>query len=199
MLYKNRSKFDNISQKIGKSMSGLGIHPDAFTLLSLIFAIITAYIISQEMFLIASVFFVITAFLDIIDGSVARAAGKATKNGAYLDTITDRYVEFFVLVGFLFVEFPSYFIPSYGWIFLILFGGMMTTYAKAAAKEKGLTEKEINGGILERSERLILIFIGLLLAPINILVLTFVIIILAVLTNITAFQRIYKALQNRGL
>jgi phosphatidylglycerophosphate synthase len=53
--------------------------------------------------------------------------------------------------------------------------------------------------MLERSERLILIFVGLLFAPFSIAILMIIIIILAVLTNITAMQRIYKALKSRRL
>lgn len=196
MLYKNREKFDTFSLKIGKALSICGIHPNVFTGLSLIFALITAFLISQEMFLIASFFFMITAFLDLADGSVARATKKATKIGAYLDTITDRYVEFILLTGFLFIKFPSFLIPNYLWIFLILFGSMMTTYSKAAAREKNLTKNELRGGALERSERLILLLIGLLLSAANKLFLAFVILILAILTNITALQRIYAAVRS---
>jgi hypothetical protein len=69
----------------------------------------------------------------------------------------------------------------------------MTTYAKSAAKEKGVVYQELKGGLLERAERMIILFIGILLASVQPLFLTYVIIILAVLSNISALQRIWAA------
>ena len=69
----------------------------------------------------------------------------------------------------------------------------MTTYVKAAAKEKELVEKELKGGLLERAERLIILFIGILLAYFDKFYLTYIIVVLAVLTNISALQRIIIA------
>ena len=73
----------------------------------------------------------------MVDGAVARVTKTASKFGAYLDTIVDRYVEAIIAFGLLFAALPGFYIPAYAWIFLYLFGGMMTTYAKAAAKEGG--------------------------------------------------------------
>ena len=140
-------------------------------------------------------FFIIASFIDIIDGSVARVTESVTELGAYLDTIMDRYVEGIIIFGLLFIDLPQIFVPSYIWIFLYFFGGIMTTYAKAAAKEKNLVETEIRGGLLERAERLIILFIGILLAHFNPIWLSITIIILAFLTNVTAVQRIYIAIR----
>ena len=76
-----------------------------------------------------------------------------------------------------------------------LFGSMTITYAKAAAKEKELTKKEISGGLLERPERMILLFIGIVSAYFSPLYLTYVLVLLAVLVNITALQRIRIAVK----
>ena len=78
----------------------------------------------------------------------------------------------------------------------------MTTYSKAAAKEKELSKAELPGGILERPERMILLFLGIILAIFSTQYLTYMIIVLAVLANITALQRISIAIksakQNKG-
>jgi phosphatidylglycerophosphate synthase len=77
-----------------------------------------------------------------------------------------------------------------------MFGSVVTTYAKAAAKEKDLVNQELKGGLLSRAERLILIFIALILAAIysdyNYTVV--VLFIIAILANFTAVQRIYSAI-----
>lgn len=193
MLFERRQKFKNLSVKIGILFSRLRLSPNQWTLISLLPALAAAYYISQSAFLEAAILFIIASFIDLVDGSVARVTGHATVLGAYLDTIVDRYIEFFIIVGLFFVALPSFILPAMFWILIYLFGGMMTTYAKAAAKEK--LDREVKGGFLERAERLIILFIGVLLAIYEPLYLTYVIVLLAVLTNISALQRIGKALR----
>jgi archaetidylinositol phosphate synthase len=195
MLAEKRSKFDKLSMTIGKIFSKTGISPNGFTLLTIVSAVITFYFLVIEDFLTAALFILITGFLDFIDGSVARFLGKSTRFGAYLDTIVDRYVEAVIIFAFLFIALPSFYLPATVWVFLYLFGSLMTTYSKAAAKEKGLIQNELNTGIIERGERFIILFIGVLLAAYEKTFLLYVIIILAAFTNITALQRIFTVLR----
>ncbi|MFH1978558.1 MAG: CDP-alcohol phosphatidyltransferase family protein [Candidatus Aenigmatarchaeota archaeon] len=188
-LYKKRKKFDSHSKKLGSFFSKFGLSPNQWTMVGFIPAIITAYFLYVGSLSLAALFFIITIVVDVIDGSVARHMGKSTKLGAYLDTVVDRYVELIIIIGLLFVSMPVILLPMYAWIFLFLFGSMMTTYVKAAAVEKGLTTKEIKGGLLERTDRMVILLIGLLLGIVNPLYLSYVIILLAILTNISALQR----------
>jgi len=194
-LYEGRDKFKGLSVKIGMLFSKIPLSANQWTIISLVPAVIALYFLVKEQFLAAGVLFIASAFLDLVDGAVARVTGTVSKFGAYLDTIVDRYVEAIIIFGLLFASLPEFVIPIYAWVLLYLFGGMMTTYAKAAAKEKEIiTEgKELKGGLLERAERLIILFIGILLAAFNPLFLTYVVALLAVLTNLSALQRIWKA------
>ena len=193
MLYEQRERFKGLSIKVGMIFSKIPLSPNQWTLLSLVPALAAAFFLAKEKFLEAAFFFAFAAFIDLIDGSVARVLGRPTKFGAYLDTITDRYVEFMIIFGMFFASLPSFYFSASAWLFLYLFGSMMTTYAKSAAKEKELVEKELKGGILERAERLVLLFIGIILASANSLWLVYILAVLAVLANITAMQRILKA------
>ena len=195
MLYKNRQKFEQVSVKVGIAFSKIPLTPNQWTVLSLPPALIALYCLTQGNFLAAGAFFITSSFLDMVDGAVARVTGKASKFGAYLDTIVDRYVEAIVLFGLLFVGLPEFYIPAYAWIFAYLFGAMMTTYAKAAAKEKEIFERgqELKGGLLERAERLIILFVGVIAAAFNPMWLTYTIAGLAVLANASALQRMIIA------
>lgn len=192
-LYKNREKFSNLSIKIGIIFSKLGMSPNQWTMITLIPTFIALYFLIMQNFIIAAAFFLFASFIDLIDGSVARVTGKVTKKGAYLDTIIDRYVEFIIIIGLFMIPLPGFYMPATFWLFLYLFGSMMTTYAKASAKEKELTAKELRGGILERAERLIILFAGIIIAAYSLLWLTMIIAALAILANITALQRITNA------
>jgi len=95
----------------------------------------------------------------------------------------------------LFLPLPKILLPAYVWIFLILFGSLITTYAKAAAKEKELVKQELKGGLLSRAERIILLIISLILGIFNVSWMTYLLIAIALLTNFTALQRINSAIK----
>ncbi|MFA4906819.1 MAG: CDP-alcohol phosphatidyltransferase family protein [archaeon] len=202
MLYAIREKFSRISKAIGKAFSGTGLSPNQLSLISIPLALITVALIILQSFWLAALFLIITAFWDLVDGAVARETGKATKFGGYLDGVVDKYVETIIALSLLFVPLPAFFVPAAFWIALYVFGEMNTTYAKAAAVEKGASKTEIRGGILERPERTIILLIGILLASFGLAYLTYIIVILAVLSNVTVLQRILLAhkasLNNRG-
>jgi len=195
-LYKRREKFGGFSVKVGIAFSKVGLKPNHWTLLTLIPTFIALWFLIKEAFLPAALFFIIASFLDMVDGAVARVTGTVSKLGAYLDTVVDRYVEIIILFGLLFASLPGLYLPAYAWVFLVMVGGLLTTYVKAAAKEKNLTgDQELKGGILERAERLLILFVGILLAAIQPIYLTYVLIVLAALANISALQRIWIAVK----
>jgi archaetidylinositol phosphate synthase len=195
MLYSKREKFNKLSTKIGVIFRRLGLSPNQWTVLSIVPVIISLFYLINENFLMAMLFIIIASFFDLIDGSVARVTKSVTKKGAYLDTIMDRYIEFVIILGLFFVSLPSCILPLGFWLFLYLFGSMMTTYGKAAAKEKGLVKMELKGGFTERAERMIILIIGIALAYFDTVYLTYIIVILAVLSNLTALHRISLALR----
>jgi len=196
-FYKNRQKFENLSVKIGIMFSKIPISPNKWTIISLVPAILAAYFLAKDLFLYAATWFVIASFLDMVDGAVARVTGRVSKFGAYLDTIVDRYVEALVVFALLFVALPTtgFFLPIKVWVLFYLFGAMMTTYAKSAAKEKEIIIEgdELKGGLLERAERLIILFLGIVAAAFDPIYLSYVVVLLAVLTNFSALQRIWIA------
>jgi len=196
MLEEKREKFKKISDWTGSIFSKLGLTPNQYTLISLLFVIISFSFLINLNLVLALIFFLLAALLDFIDGAVAKFTQRETKKGAYLDTISDRYVEGIILLGFLFLPLKGFFfLPAEVWIFLALFGSFLTTYSKAAAKEKELTQLELKNGFLGRAERIILIFLAILLGIFNLFWTIYPIVILAVLSNLTAFQRIYLALR----
>ena len=195
MLEEKREKFKRISNWTGSIFSKLGLTPNQYTLISLDFVLVSFYFLIKERLILALIFFLLAAFLDFIDGAVAKFLEKKTKKGAYLDTISDRYVEGIILLGFLFLPLADFLLPAKIWIFLAFFGSLMTTYSKAAAKEKELTQKELKKGLLGRAERIILIILAIFLGIFNLSWMLYPIIFLAVFSNLTALQRIYLSLK----
>ena len=195
MLSERKEKFKKIENKVGEIL-GKFLTPNQYTLISLGFALICFYFLISQDLIKALIFFSLAAVLDFIDGAVARFLKLETKRGAYLDTICDRYVEAIIWLGFLFLPLPKIILPSFFWIFLAFFGSLMTTYAKAAAKEKELVKIELKKGLIGRGERMILMFLALCLGVFNLAWLLYLIIVLAVLSNLTALERISLVLKD---
>jgi len=196
MLYKYSEKFVGFKGKVGNFFGKLPLNPNAWTLLSLVAAFASFYFILQEEFIPAALLFGIAAFLDVIDGSVARVKNKVSVLGAYLDTITDRYVEFIIIFGLFFAAYPHFdlmgisLFSSKTMLLILLFGSLMTSYSISAAHEEGIEERRLRGGILERGERMMLLFLIILLSEFSRVYAIYLIAIMAVLANITALQRI---------
>ncbi|HNT60545.1 MAG TPA: CDP-alcohol phosphatidyltransferase family protein, partial [Candidatus Bilamarchaeaceae archaeon] len=113
--------------------------------------------------------FALAFLLDAVDGAVARARGETSKMGGFLDGVSDRLVEFFLLISLLFVPLGMPYAPDAFWIILVLFfGTCMAAFVKAYAAYQGaLTREEADKmpGILERGERgaFLMLFVFLVL------------------------------------
>ena len=87
-------------------------------------------------------------FLDMVDGWVARAKKMESKKGAFLDGISDRIVEFFLLLSLLLLALPDmpeslFSLPSlYSIISILFFGTCMTSFVKAYADHKQVVSHE---------------------------------------------------------
>lgn len=187
---KKRMAFHSVSVKIGLTFSRIPLTPNQWTALSLVPAIIAAYLLTIEYFVSAGVLFFAALFIDWIDGGVAKVVGKASAKGAYVDTIVDRYVEGIIIFGLLFAGLPAFFIPVRGWILLMLCGFFFSTYAKSASAEKRIMQEEHKGSFMDRAERVLVLGAGILLAGLAPIYLTLVVAVLAVATNLAALQRI---------
>jgi archaetidylinositol phosphate synthase len=194
MLYKRRNYFDNLGRKIGKIFSKLSLSPNQWTLLGLFFTLILFYFLINQNFLFAAVTFVFTAFIDMIDGAVARETKKVTKVGGYLDSIADRVIEFIIVLGLFLNSYPDFFLPIKIWLLFLLFGSFMSTYMRAAAFEKEVF-KNLKGGILEHTDRLIFFLIIFIVSIFSLAYASYLIVLMAILANISALQRFLRVIK----
>ncbi len=193
-------------KKVDRSLAGLarlGLSPNAWTALALVVALGGFFALVGHRLLLGFLLFLLSGFLDMVDGAVARASGKTSAIGAFLDGVLDRYVEVLLILGLLFYLGPetSFFIPVGAWIAVLIFGAVMTSFVRAYADHRGLVkDQEVlakgMGGLLERAERLMLIYAGMIGALLfgNEWLLG-AIVLAAVLSNLTAVQRIFLAIK----
>ena len=129
--------------------------------------------------------FVLGSILDILDGALARAGGKTTPFGAFVDSTTDRISEAFMLGAIALVLTRDGSELGVGLTVAAIAGSFLVSYARARAEALGLRG---DVGIGSRAERVVVITAGLVLAPWG--VLPWAIGVLAVTAWFTVLQRI---------
>ena len=158
------------------------VRPNHLTVLGLGVSIAAAYVFSVGRLRWGAALLAVAGLFDFFDGAVARLAGSDSDYGAFLDSVVDRYSDLAVLLGILvYYEQRS---DTLGAVLTMatLAGTVMVSYTKARAQSIAV-RCEI--GVMERPERLIA-----LIAAATFNLLTPVMALLAVLTNVTALQRI---------
>jgi CDP-diacylglycerol--glycerol-3-phosphate 3-phosphatidyltransferase len=110
----------------------------------------------------AAVVFVVGSVLDILDGALARHGGKATPFGAFLDSISDRVSEGFVLTACALVFSRHGNEVAVAFAIAAMAGSFLVSYARAKAELLGLKG---DVGLGSRAERVVVITAGLVFAP----------------------------------
>ena len=145
---------------------------------------------------------------DMLDGQVARLGNMSSKYGALFDSVLDRYSELVMFLGICYYLIGHHYFLSSLFAFIGLIGSMMVSYVRARAEGLGI---ECKGGLMQRPERVVLLGVSALLCGVignyiggdyklyipgipfqvfeSISIFTIPITILAVLTNITAINR----------
>jgi CDP-diacylglycerol--glycerol-3-phosphate 3-phosphatidyltransferase len=134
---------------------------------------------------LAAVVFVAGSLLDILDGALARAGGKTTPFGAFLDSTTDRISEGFMLTAIAYVLATHHRAVFVAVAMAAVSGSFLVSYTRAKAESIGLRG---DVGIGSRAERVVVITAGLVLAPWG--VLPWALVLLACTAWITVGQRV---------
>ena len=165
--------------------------PNAISMTGLIGNLAAAVLIWQRQFFIAGLAFILGSVMDTLDGRYARASGKGTAFGAFLDSTLDRMEEGLVLMavgGYFAVQGDE--LAAAATVAAVLFS-LMVSYTRARAEALGV---ECKVGIATRPVRVVIISAGLLFAKGaglgDFSLLAPAIYVLAGLTVITTFQRI---------
>jgi CDP-diacylglycerol--glycerol-3-phosphate 3-phosphatidyltransferase len=124
----------------------------------------------------------VASIFDMLDGRVARLRGRETKFGAYLDSTMDRYSDMVLHLGLTILYARMDQTLPMVLVWAAAFGGFMTSYARARAESM---IPRCTVGLMERPERIVLLIVGALTNR-----MAAVLWIIAVLSNITAVQRV---------
>jgi len=158
----------------------MGVTADGLTLAGFLLSLPAGALFAAHRFGLAAAALIVCGLCDALDGSVARATGRSSRAGAFLDSTLDRYSELAVHVGLLFHYLGT---PASIAVLLSMAGAAQTSYARARAEGLG---EACRVGWFQRPERTVAIIAGGFAGP---GVMRWVLWALALMTNITAVHR----------
>ena len=180
-------------------MSAIGripVTPNQITVIGVALTFVAAVLTAFGYLRWAGVVLIFAGTFDILDGALARSTGRSYPYGAFLDSTLDRYSEGAMYIG-LAAYFASMGGPLQRWLLLAtvaaLAGSFLVSYVRARAQSLGFT---CDSGLFARPERVVVTVVGLIFGGV---VLYGVVFLLAILTNLTALERIREVwLQGRA-
>src|SRR4029453_15950873 len=187
-----------IATPIAVAMGRVGLTPNALTLIGFGIAILAAVAAPVQSWVLAGVLF------DLFDGGLARATGKTSKLGAFMDSVFDRWGEGVVYVGIAVGCVNAGFGLGAVLSTAALASAFMVSYARAKSEGLGFTEGSGMAavGLAPREVRIVILTLGLLIAGFpggataqGAAVLAVALGLIPVLATITVIQRIVHVLR----
>jgi CDP-diacylglycerol--glycerol-3-phosphate 3-phosphatidyltransferase len=184
------------AERLMSAVRRLPVTPNQITVIGLGLTFAASILVAFGHLRWAGVVLIFAGTFDILDGALARSSGRSYPYGAFLDSTLDRYSEGAIYIGLIayFAGTPG---PIQRWLLLAtaaaLAGSFLVSYVRARAQSLGFT---CESGLFKRPERVVVTVAGLIFGGV---VLTIVVFLLAILTNLTALQRIREVwLQGRA-
>jgi len=197
LLNKLRATLDSAFLSTGRGFSKLGLTPTSWTFVGLLFALLSALAFGNRGSLwqpLAGLLVLASGFFDIVDGAVARATGRMTKRGAFLDSTLDRLGEVAIYLGIMVGGYSS---PE--WVLVAITFSLLVSYTRARGEALGIKLSGV--GIGERSERLLILAVLSLvgLASYGVIVVAVVAILTFLQRTGTAWMNLSKEVSGRAL
>ena len=95
----SRARLKRALEPIALGMGRLGLTPDALTLIGFAVTVVGAVLIAERLWLAGGLVVFLGGAFDLFDGTLARATGRVSKLGAFMDSVFDRAGEVIVYVG----------------------------------------------------------------------------------------------------
>lgn len=184
-----RRRYEASAAGIGRLCVRLGLTASALTLVSVLLAVLTAFLLATERFGWALLVGLLSSLLDMLDGATARAAGTQSGYGTLLDRAADRLNEMLFLLGFLLSGHAR---PAI--VLVALFALLFPSYVRAVA-ESVASVPDCEVGLAGRLEKLVLLTAGLLVEMVlpAYRPLEWSLILVSALGLVTSVQRLWHA------
>jgi CDP-diacylglycerol--glycerol-3-phosphate 3-phosphatidyltransferase len=160
MLGRHKDAVARISDPIARVLLRARVRPNQLTVLGLVTSMVSAAAFAAGHLRSGGLLLIVAGALDILDGALARASGRVSAFGAFLDSVLDRYSDLLVLSGIVLLFMQQGSRGAVAAALAAVIGTVMVSYTRARAESVGV---ECRVGLLERGERLLVLIVGALL------------------------------------
>jgi phosphatidylinositol phosphate synthase len=190
----SRARVKKVFEPIALAMGRIGLTPDGLTLIGFGITVVGAILLSQQQWLTGGIVVFVGGVFDMFDGTLARATGKVSKLGAFMDSVFDRWGEAIVYLSIV-AGFAVAGLKEGAILAAAAMGAaFMVSYARAKSEGLGFTEGTGMAavGVMPREIRLVILSVGLIAAgaTANLDILSAALAIIAIGATITVIQRI---------
>jgi Phosphatidylglycerophosphate synthase len=157
-----RAGMARIVEPVARALLRVGATPNVVTVTGTLGVLVGAIVLGARGHLVAGA--LVVAFFsltDMLDGTMARLRGGSTRFGALLDSSMDRISDGAVFGAVAYWLATQGDRPGVAAALICLVAGGLVSYVKARAEGLGMT---CNVGVAERTERLLIVGVGALLA-----------------------------------
>ena len=183
-----RTGVDRVVGPIGSGIQRMGVTADHLTAAGMLISVGTAVAIANGELRLGLLLLVLSALPDLFDGAVAKAAGTASRRGAFFDSTADRVTDSFLLGGIAWHLAATEGQQMAVLPFAVMAAASVVSYMRAKAESLGFDAK---GGIMERAERIIVLAVGLLFDSLLVPIL-WVMLVLTLVTMVQRFVKVWK-------
>jgi phosphatidylglycerophosphate synthase len=162
----SRARVKKVFEPIALGMGRIGLTPDALTLIGFAITVVGAVLVATQQWLLGGIVIFLGGAFDMFDGTLARATGKVSNLGAFMDSVFDRAGEVIVYVGIV-VGLQELGILNGTVIAAAALGSaVMVSYTRAKSEGLGFTAGTGMAavGIMPREVRLVILCAGLIAA-----------------------------------
>jgi CDP-diacylglycerol--glycerol-3-phosphate 3-phosphatidyltransferase len=163
-----RSRVKKVGEPIALFFGRLGLTPDGLTLIGFGITAVGAVLLANQLWLAGGLVVLAGGLFDLFDGTLARATGRVTKLGAFMDSVFDRWGEALVYVGLVWGTLDLGLWRPVVLAAAAMAAAFMVSYTRA--KSEGLGFSSGTGmaaiGLAPREVRLVILTLGLIAAGI---------------------------------
>jgi phosphatidylglycerophosphate synthase len=154
-----RDRVKGIGEPIALALGRLGLTPDGLTLVGFAITTVGAVLLALELWVVGGLVVFAGGVFDMFDGTLARATGRASRLGAFMDSVFDRWGEALVYVGLVAG------LAAAGWdhgpllAAAAMAGAFLVSYARAKAEGLGFSAGTGMAavGVMPREVRLVIL------------------------------------------
>ncbi len=158
-----RDRVRKLGEPIALFFGRLGLSPNGLTLIGFGITAVGALLAGLQLWLAAGVVMIVGGVFDMFDGSLARATGRVSAVGAFLDSVFDRWGEGLTYVGIVVGCVDAGFGLGAGLASFAMAAAFLVSYTRARAEGLGFTA--VGGmarvGFAPREVRLVILALGL--------------------------------------